>query len=286
MTNQSISDYSWINPIGGLGDTLMLSGVLKILNDQDGDKKFNLVRRKGYTSLLKGHPAISLIGFPTEEAKIIKTDYWSMEELGAGNQRAFQVLARSFGLKTPVMETLYYPGKINSSDLLYDLIPWKSKNVIIATSSESPRKEMHPELWHRIVESLVHKNVNVMQVGKNRELHIRNTYSLIGLTSPGELIGLVGKADLVITSDNFVMHVAYLMGVPAIVLWGPTSSDIYGYQGHTHISAPLEHCPLRNQCLGPKFPNNYTKPCPLDKEHCMNKIFPEEVLNISFKYLT
>jgi ADP-heptose:LPS heptosyltransferase len=286
MSEKQKNELTWINPIGGLGDTLMLSGVLKLLNEQDPSKKFNLVRRKGYTSFLKGHPAINEIGYPPRDAKFIKNDYWSHEELGGGTQRAFQILARTFGLKTPVEEKLYFPGIINEDDLLFKLIPWKKLNVIISPSSESPRKEFHPMIWHQVVEKLIAKDINVMQVGRDRELHIHNTYSINGLTTPGELFALIKKVDLVITVDNFVMHAAQLVEKPAIALWGPTSSLVYGYQSHTHIHAPMDHCNFKTQCLGPKFSQNYSKPCPLEQEHCMNKISPEIIYNSALKILT
>jgi hypothetical protein len=35
--------------------------------------------------------------------------------------------------------------------------------------------------------------------------------------------------------DNFVMHVSYLAGTPAVVLWGPPAPEIYGYPGQYHL---------------------------------------------------
>ena len=92
----------WINPIGGLGDTLMVSGVLKQVVDRDPSKKFHLVRRINYHGILKGHPAIGQIGFPQKNARIMDVTYWSLETLGPGLQRPYQILARAFGLGTPV----------------------------------------------------------------------------------------------------------------------------------------------------------------------------------------
>ena len=60
----------WINPVGGLGDALILSGVLKAVYDSDHTKKFNLVRRSRYQSILKGHPAIEFVGFPNSGSEI------------------------------------------------------------------------------------------------------------------------------------------------------------------------------------------------------------------------
>ena len=271
MKERSVK-YPWINPIGGLGDALMLSGILKKVYDKNPGIKYNLVRRNKYTSILDGHPAIAAIGHPPKDAEIIKTDYWSMEKLGGEEQRAYQILARYFGLKTPVKEDLYLPGHNNNDKLLHDFIPWKEKNIILSPSSESPRKEIPPGFWHQVVEKLLEMHINVLQVGKKEELHIKNTFSLMGLTDPHQLVELIKKADLVATVDNFIMHIAHMVGTPAVVLWGPTSPEVYGYPEHIHIKASLDHCPMQDQCLGPGLAQNYRTPCPIHEQHCMNNI--------------
>jgi hypothetical protein len=148
--NRATDDYPWINPIGGLGDQLMLSCVLKLLHDTDPARRFNLIRRTNYLTFLKGHPAIAGIGHPPKDATLARCDYWSMEPLGPGPQRAFQVLARNFGLQTPVEERLYVPGDIPDDPLLEKAVPWKKVNVVIAPGSDSPRKMMQPMIWHEL----------------------------------------------------------------------------------------------------------------------------------------
>lgn len=275
--NQS-GEVKWLNPIGGLGDTLMLSGVLKLLYDKDPSTRFHLARRTRYASILKGHPAIDISGHPPKNAIIQPVDYWSHEELGPGTQRAFQILARMFGLETPVEEKLYLPVEPEDDPILYKFIPWKEKNVLIAPSSESPRKMMHPMAWHHITERLNAEGVNVMQSGRINELRIKGAYSLLGITTPRELIALIRKCQLVITSDNFVMHAAHLANVPAVVVWGPTDHRVYGYQEQIHLQADLDHCPFKNECIGVGFAKNYPTPCPLNEHHCMNKISPDEIV--------
>jgi ADP-heptose:LPS heptosyltransferase len=266
----------WINPIGGLGDSLMLSGILYQLNKKDPEKKFNLIRRTAYTEIFKDHPAISKIEFPSDRARIINTDYWSAEPLGAGNQRAYQILARIFGLKTPAEEILYLPRFQNNGEnkLLIENIPWKKRNIILAPFSNSPRKTMHPVHWHQLVEMILSEISNlVIQVGNQHDTYIKNCYSLLGITNLSELASLVKKADLIITSDSLLMHMAHLTGTPAFVIWGPTSSSVYGYPEQVHFTASTDHCPERNKCLGPGLADNYSKPCPLnDTGHCMNRL--------------
>jgi hypothetical protein len=277
----SSCELPWINPIGGYGDILMLSGVLKQVFDNNPQRQFNLARRTKYLTFLKGHPAIAQIGYPPRNATIIGTDYWAKEPLGGNDQRAFQILARAFGLKTPVKETLYIPQGQEDDPLLFGMIPWGERNVLIAPSSDSPRKTMAPELWHRLVEMLRADGFFVLQAGRLREIHIRNAYCALGLTTPYQLIALLKKFDVIVTSDNFVMHAAYLVGAPAVVLWGPTLPEVYGYEGQLHLKGQRA-CEFDNKkdCLTASVNNGvpvYGNPCPLGKDQCMHRIPVEEI---------
>jgi len=274
----------WINPIGGLGDTLMLSGVLKLVHDKFPEKRYNLIRRTEYTNFLREHPIIARVGFPPRGARIISTTYWQDEHYGQEGNRAFQILARMFGLETPVEEKLFLTGEPDDIFLKNNIIPWREKNVIIAPSSDSPRKVMHPMAWHHLVERLYVDGIFVMQVGRPNEMHIKNTYSLLGATNPRQIISLLGKANVIITSDNFIMHAAHLVQKPAVVLWGPTKPEFYGYTGHVHLRSQ-KICALQSECIGPKVPQNYPTPCPLGLEHCINQIPVEEIYKAVKKLL-
>lgn len=274
--------YPWINPVGGLGDVLMFSGVLKQVYDKNPEQKYNLIRRTKYWEMLNGHPAIEKIGFPDKSDKIVDTTYWSMEKLGSGTQRAYQILARSFGLKTPIEEKLYFPAGIKEDTFLHNFIPWKKKNIIISTSSDSPRKMLNPMGWHYLVERLISNDFLVIQVGKINDLYIKGCYSLLGTTSPTELISLLTKCDLVICADNFVMHAAKLVNKPAIVLWGPTNHEVYGYKEHTHFQTDVAFCEYKDKCIGPHCAENYATICPLNEQHCLNKLNIDYIYNSVF----
>lgn len=278
---ESRNDLPWINPVGGYGDMLMVSGVLKQVAEQDSSKRFNLLRRTMYLDIFNGHEAIADTGFPKKGEKILGVDYWSMEELGPGNQRAYQVLARAFGLSTPVEERLYLPNIPDSDPLLHDFLTWKDLNVIIAPASDSPRKEMPSLIWHRLVDHLQDDGTFVMQVGLLRNQHIKNAYSLRGLTNPRQLITLLKKCDIVITVDNFIMHAAHLAGTPAVVVWGPTQHEVYGYPDQIHLQMPFT-CKLdeSKSCIVSRENQNgrlYGTECPLGERHCLNQIKPETI---------
>jgi ADP-heptose:LPS heptosyltransferase len=279
----------WINPIGGLGDMLIVSGVLKLVVEDDPAARFNLARRTNYLQMFQGHPAIARIGYPPKDARILSTCYWSLEDLGPGRQRPFQVLARHYGLATPVKEVLYFPGDIPDDALLHDFVPWRRKNVLIAPASDSPRKMMSSVAWGELAGRLSGAGVLVLQAGKAGDAYVKHCYSLIGLTSVGQLLSLMRRCDLVITSDNFVMHAAALLGVKAVVLWGPTRHEVYGYQEHVHVQAArmCDHA-AGDGCLAPQKNvggQQYGQPCPEGVRHCMDLIDVDEIMGSVAEYV-
>jgi len=279
----------WINPVGGYGDMLMVSGVLKQVLEQDPTRRFNLVRRTRYSIIFNQHEAIAKIGFPQKEEKVLRVDYWAMEKLGPGQQRPYQILARGFGLKTPVEERLYLPGALMEDPFLEHFLPWKKLNIVIAPASDSPRKAMNPLSWHRLVDYFLADGAFVMQVGLLNDQHIRNAYSVRGMTTPHQLIALLRKCDLAIASDNFIMHAAHLIGTPAVVVWGPTPHEVYGYPEQIHLQASPncdlekgESCIVSYKNQGGKL---YGTPCPLGDRHCISQIGPEALYEACRKTL-
>jgi len=124
-------DLVWIDPVGGLGDTLMISGVLKRVIEANPGRRFNLVTRTKYRPILKGHPAIAHIGHPPPGARLLRTNYWDHEKYLQPQQRAFQILALMFNLEPPVEESLYVPWEFENDTLLSGLVPWEKKNILI-----------------------------------------------------------------------------------------------------------------------------------------------------------
>ncbi len=289
--NESLlySDTSlWIDPVGGLGDILMLSTALKKSYDKYG-KKFHLSRRTHYTQFFVAHPAIEEIGNPPEDAVIICNDYWSRPDFNNVDTKSLSIVLKIFGIEDNECDELYLPktSQSEATKLLLDTIPWGRKNVVISFSSESPRKMMHPIKWHIIVEKLLAQQCFVMQVGGYGDIPIRGAYSLLGVTTPIQICELLKKADLVITPDNFIMHAAKLANTPAIALFGPTEPERYGYKGHFCLKADTSKCELADKCLGPHVSDNYSTQCPKGEEqHCMNSFDENKIVDIAMTILT
>jgi len=259
----------WINPVGGLGDIIMLSSAMMRCFEQY-NKQFYIARRTHYTSFFVGHPAVAEIGFPEKGSLILCNDYWSREEFNDVNKKAYDILLDIFGVTDHNQSLFALYQSTPKIEKLMEYIPWGKKNVVICISSESPRKMMHPIKWHIIVEKLLAQHVFVLQIGGRIDIPIKGAYSIIGTTTPNEIFEIIKKADAVITLDNFIMHAAKVLNKPTISLFGPTESSRYAYDDHIAMQANTEYCPHHNECLGPHVAQNYATPCPLCENHCMN----------------
>lgn len=66
--------------------------------------------------------------------------------------------------------------------------------------------------------------------------------SIAGRTTLKELIGIVGRAGLVISTDSGPMHIASALGVPVVALFGPTSPERTGPYGKSAIVRADSKC--------------------------------------------
>lgn len=267
---------TWIDPIGGYGDILMISGVLKQAIDRDPSRRFHLVTRTRFTPLLKGHPAIDLIGHPPPGANLVKTDYWDEPGFHERRPRAYQVLARRFGLPTPCPELLWIPTRAPLDPGLAKLLP-PGPRVLISVSSESPRKVWPPARFAQVVRRLAAAGLGVVQVGHLADPYIHGARDLRGMTRVAEVPALVAAMDAVLTADNYIMHAAAMEGVPGVVVWGPTRAEVYGYPLHRHLQAEPD-CPEKPSCIGPQNPKGYQTACPEGERHCVAALSVEDVL--------
>lgn len=93
------------------------------------------------------------------------------------------------------------------------------------------------------------------------------------------VIAVLEKLDLFIANDSGPMHIAASMGVPTIGIFGPNMPKLYGPYGKRNIG--LYKGP-NNPCIKP-FEGKFPEKCSV--EYDINKIEPEEVVNVSVKIL-
>ena len=130
--------------------------------------------------------------------------------------------------------------------------------------------------WESLVELLHNDGIGVVQLGKRTDRYVRGAYSLLGLTTPRQMISLLRLFDAVVTVDNLVMHAAHLWELPTLVLWGPTDHRVYGYAEQVHLQAKLD-CEYGEGCVGPGHAAIYQTACLKGDAQCMRTFNLETV---------
>ncbi|RNL56617.1 glycosyltransferase family 9 protein [Pedobacter jejuensis] len=112
------------------------------------------------------------------------------------------------------------------------------------------------------------------QTAENWANQYQNTYNLIGNFNLSEELAIISNLDLMLSMDSSGMHIASLVGIPVVSVWGPT----HPYAGF------LGYGQLESDCIqidNPVRPNSIygNKACICSVESCMDLINPETIVN-------
>ena len=158
----------------------------------------------------------------------------------------------------------------------YELL--KRPLLVLATGAEyGPSKQWPIDYFATVAQAMVQRGWQLCLIGSRRDasagqrlvelaqVPLRN---LIGLTTLQEAVEILSQADLVLTNDSGLMHVAAALNRPLGALFG--SSD-------PKMTPPLsENAQLFYRAL-PCSPC-FRRVCPLGHLRCLKEITPEEVL--------
>jgi ADP-heptose:LPS heptosyltransferase len=133
-----------------------------------------------------------------------------------------------------------------------------------------PRVALHPistfstKNWqHRRWEEVVKDNSRYafVQIGNATERRIAGTVDLRG-TSLRVAFAVIGACDALVGVDSGMAHAATALGIPCVVLFGASSTAVYGHDVNANLSANArvkcqpclellfdETCPFDNKCM-------------------------------------
>lgn len=101
-----------------------------------------------------------------------------------------------------------------------------------------------------------------------------NTHNLIGNYNLTEELAIISNLDLMVSMDSSGMHMASLVGIPVVSIWGPTH-PYAGFLGYGQLESDciqIDHPARPNSIYG-------NKPCLCGVENCIDLIAPETIVN-------
>lgn len=159
--------------------------------------------------------------------------------------------------------------------LVEELPEGETPLVLIAPGATWPTKRWSVSHWQALSAVLTEKNYRVAELGLAGE-EAGISVSFAGRTTLREAAVLLERADVAVTNDSGLMHLALALGTPVVALFGPTEPSILVRD------SPRFH-PLTNgrECRGCwNISQAMTEPgvCPLDIEDCMDPVAVGDVL--------
>jgi len=102
----------------------------------------------------------------------------------------------------------------------------------------------------------------------------KTTYNLIGTFNLTEELAIISNLDVMLSMDSSGMHMASLVGVPVVSVWGPTHpyAGFLGYGQQESDCIQIDHPARPNSIYG-------NKPCLCGVENCIDLIKPETIVN-------
>jgi heptosyltransferase-2 len=96
--------------------------------------------------------------------------------------------------------------------------------------------------------------------------------NMAGRTSLAEFIDMAAACRVFVTNDSGSMHIASALGVPTVVVFGPTDENATGPAGHSYaiLREPVECAPC------------HRRECPID-HRCMTGVSAEQVTAAALK---
>lgn len=166
--------------------------------------------------------------------------------------------------------------------------------ITLGTGSDTQRdlrqpqtKEWADEGWEETLRLLKLENphLRVLQLGKAGETSIKGATSLIGKTSLEELLCILSRSKLHMACENGTVRLARACGVDSVVVFGPTSTHLYGMEGNIPVqSRACQPCFWKKRDWMLKCPNGWDALCmtslrPKDVAEAVSRKLEKDALN-------
>lgn len=232
--------------------------------------------------------------------KVVQIDKGREEKKALINEQVFKQLKTTHQRYADVFEQLGYsinidqpsfPKKANLSSTYLDIIGTDAKPWIGIAPFAAFKGKMYPiHLMSAVVEALsqTHK-VILFGAGKDEIKTLdalasskQNVINLAGRLSLDEELDIISNLDLMVSMDSSNAHMAAMLGVKVITIWGVT----HPFAGFLPFNHTIDSAILADRSLYPKIPTSvYGNKFPKGYENVMQSITPDQILSKIKKHL-
>ncbi len=163
------------------------------------------------------------------------------------------------------------------------------KIAILCAGATVPERRWGAKKYSELAEWLISKDFNVVLIGAPGEradsLEIEQgvaqerILNLVGKTSIPHAAAIVSLADIYVSSDTGILHVAYGVGTPTVHLFGPGILEKWAPVGEKYIAI------TKNLPCSPCTTYGYTPDCPYNSK-CVHMISVDDIKEAVMKILS
>jgi ADP-heptose:LPS heptosyltransferase len=267
-------------------------GLLRLFQDL---KKLNIDAFADLHNVLRSKVVRILFAVSGKKTATVDKGRDGKKELTRPENKIFKQLPTMFERHTKVFEQLGFPV-----DLSNPIFPEKAKlnNEIISLIGENYQKligiapfaqydsKVYPlDLMQEVINQLTeNKTYKILLFGGGKkEIELLNSLSkdkknvivVAGQLKFQQELQLISNLDVMLSMDSGNAHIATMLGVKVITLWGAT----HPYAGFSPFNQPLENALVSDRNLYPKLPTSvYGNKKVEGYEDVMRTILPEKVV--------
>lgn len=163
------------------------------------------------------------------------------------------------------------------------------KIAILCSGATAPERRWGPAKYSELAAWLISQDFHVVLIGAGGEredslkieegLPPERILNLVGKTSIPQAAAIVSLADIYVSSDTGILHVAYGVGTPTVHLFGPGILEKWAPVGERYVAI------TKNLPCSPCTKYGYTPPCPYDSK-CVHMISVDDIKEAVLKVLS
>lgn len=237
------------------------------------------------TNILKyfffGTPFLQIDKGRNEKKALVSGDVF--QQLKTTHQRyadVFETLGYKIDLSNPD-----FPKSAKLSELVSDSVKWDAQRGIGIAPFAAHKSKMYPlDVMENVIKALSKKHKVILFGGGKMETEVlndfaikyNNVYNVAGKLTLDEELDLISNLDVMLSMDSGNAHLAAMLGVKVITIWGVT----HPFAGFAPFNQPEDYALISDRTQFPKIPTSiYGNKYPENYKEASRSIAPEIIID-------